>query len=163
MAKRNVLIEGVTCSGKSSVGKELRKRGYSVVDGDEELAYQGDPETGQPTEGFGHEHHIWDLEKLNQDLTDESKDVTFFCGGSRNYHKFIHKMDEVFILDLSQEELEHRLDARGSDEWGGNSEERELVLRLNRTKEDIPEDGIRIDAAQPLPEVVDSILSKLQS
>jgi hypothetical protein len=28
------------------------------------LAYRGDPETGEPTEGFAHEHHIWHVDKV---------------------------------------------------------------------------------------------------
>lgn len=49
MALRNYLIEGGSCSGKTSVYKELKKRGYSAIDGDKELAYQGDPDTSVPT------------------------------------------------------------------------------------------------------------------
>jgi broad-specificity NMP kinase len=59
MAKRNYLIEGGSGTGKSSVCHELQKRGYKAINGDRELAYQGDPVTGKPTEGFVHEHHIW--------------------------------------------------------------------------------------------------------
>lgn len=38
MALRNYLIEGGSCSGKTSVCKELKKRGNSAIDGDNELA-----------------------------------------------------------------------------------------------------------------------------
>ncbi len=44
MGKRNYLIEGVSGTGKGSVCQELRRRGYAAVDGDNELAYQGDPQ-----------------------------------------------------------------------------------------------------------------------
>jgi hypothetical protein len=54
MGIRNYLIEGVSGTGKSSVGKELQRRGYHAVNGDRELAYQGDPEAGEPTDGFTH-------------------------------------------------------------------------------------------------------------
>jgi hypothetical protein len=64
MGKRNYLIEGVSGTGKSSVFKELRVRGYSAIDGDNEFAYQGDPRTGKRTEGFFHENHIWDIDKV---------------------------------------------------------------------------------------------------
>jgi len=45
MGKRNFLIEGVSSTGKTSVCKELQRRGYHALNGDRELAYQGDPET----------------------------------------------------------------------------------------------------------------------
>ena len=49
MGIRNYLIEGVSGTGKTSVCNELQRRGYHAIHGDRELAYQGDPETGEPT------------------------------------------------------------------------------------------------------------------
>jgi hypothetical protein len=46
MGMRNYLIEGVSGTGKTSVCNELQRRGYHAINGDRELAYQGDPETG---------------------------------------------------------------------------------------------------------------------
>jgi hypothetical protein len=70
MGKRNYLIESVSGAGKSSVCHELRRRGYHSINGDRELAYQGDPEIGKPANltqdplaVFTHQHHIWDVEK----------------------------------------------------------------------------------------------------
>ena len=34
-------------TGKTSVCKELQRRGYYAINRDTELAYQGDPETGK--------------------------------------------------------------------------------------------------------------------
>src|SRR5471030_464965 len=64
MGRRNYLIEGVSGTGKTSVCEELRRRGYAAIHGDRELAYQGDPATGEKTEGRHHEHHIWDVAKV---------------------------------------------------------------------------------------------------
>jgi broad-specificity NMP kinase len=61
---RNYLIEGVSGTGKTSVCKELQWRGYYAINGDTELAYQGDPETGKPMDGLTHEHHIWDVDRV---------------------------------------------------------------------------------------------------
>ena len=55
--------------------------------------------------------------------------------------------------------LNRRLDSREENEWGKEKSERELILRLHATKEDIPKRGITIDATQPLETVVDEILS----
>ena len=60
----NYLIEGLSGAGKTSVCNELQRRGYHAIHGDRELAYRGDPETGEPTEGFAHEHHIWHVDKV---------------------------------------------------------------------------------------------------
>ena len=48
MGQRNYLIEGVSCSGKTTICNELCERGYHAINGDTELAYQGDPATGEP-------------------------------------------------------------------------------------------------------------------
>ena len=50
MGVRNYLIEGVSGTGKTAVCTELQRRGYQAIHGDRELAYQGDPETGTPTD-----------------------------------------------------------------------------------------------------------------
>ena len=43
-------------------------------------------------------------------------------------------------------------------DFGGKPEERELAVRLHQTKEDIPKNGIVIDATAPLARVVDEII-----
>src|SRR5258708_2293376 len=55
MGIRNFLIEGVSGAGKTTVAEELQRRGYHVVHGDRELAYYGDPETGDPLDGLARE------------------------------------------------------------------------------------------------------------
>lgn len=158
MGKRNYLIEGVSGTGKTSVCTELQRRCYDCVHGDRELAYQGDPETGESTQGFTHGNHIWDVDKVKAFVANKEVAVTFFCGGSRNFSKFIHLFDGVFVLDVDLETLQRRLLARPADEWGGEPPEWEFIARLHQTKEDIPQGGIIIDATAPLSDVVDEIL-----
>ena len=160
MGVRNYLIEGVSGTGKTSVCTELERRGYHAIHGDRVLAYQGDPETGEPTAGRIHEHHIWDLGKVAAAVASDDAPVTFFCGGSRNHSKFLHLFDGVFVLDIDIDTLHGRLDQR-PDEFGATPEERELVVRLHRTKEDIPA-GVTIDATGPVERVVDEILRQVR-
>lgn len=159
MGVRNYLIEGVSCSGKTTVCDELLRRGYHAIHGDRALAYQGDPQTGEPLEGACHEHHIWDVTKVKALIADQSVAISFFCGGSRNFHHFIDLFDAVFVLDVDLDTLETRLSARPSDEFGAKPDERALVLRLHALKEDTPS-GVIIDTNAPLATVVDQILSK---
>lgn len=157
MAKRNFLIEGGSGTGKSSVCRELRKRGYIAIDGDNELAYQGDPETGERTGLPGQGHHIWDVDKVREIAANKEDEVAFFCGGSRNLAQFLDVFDEVFVLDVDTEALKHRLVDRTFDDWGGNDEQKDLILRLHATRGDVPK-GTVIDTARPLSEVVDAIV-----
>ncbi len=158
MGKKNYLIEGVSGTGKTSVCDELERRGYKAIHGDRELAYQGDPETGSPTEGLLHEHHIWDIDKVKALVANKDNELTFFCGGSRNFSKFIDLFDGVFVLDVDSNTLNQRLMLRPEDEWGSKPAERELALRLLQTKEDLPKNGIIINSTKPLAEVVDEII-----
>lgn len=163
MGKRNYLIEGVSGTGKTSVCEELQRRGYHAIHGDRELAYQGDPETGKPTCGFMHENHIWTVDKVRALAANQDEPMTFFCGGSRNFSKFINLFDAVFVLEVDLDTLNRRLEERPEDEFGGKQSEREFVLRLHQTKEDIPKDGVVIDATAPLARVVDEILRQCEA
>lgn len=161
MGVRNYLVEGVSCSGKTTVCDELSRRGYPAIHGDRQLAYQGDPETGEPTDTASHWNHLWDVDAVRGLVADHGEPVTFFCGGSRNHRKFLHLFDAVFVLDLDEGTLRERLAVRPADEFGARPEERDLVLRLHRTREDLPPDAIRIDATAPVEQVVDEILGHL--
>lgn len=165
MGRRNFLIEGGSGTGKTSVCEALARRGYHVVHGDRELAYQGATETGAMIEDVTglavHDHHLWRVDKVKALVTDQREAVTFLCGGSRNFSKFIDLFNGVFVLEIDTETLARRLDDRSDDEWGGQGRqaERDLILRLHRTKADIPRGGIAIDATSPLAHVVDEILT----
>ena len=171
MGVRNFLIEGVSGTGKTTVAEELQRRGYHVIHGDRELAYRGDPETGERLDGlagesvpdsvaWGHEHHIWDVDKVRSLVADQRNAISFFCGGSRNFPRFIDLFDAVFVLDIDLDTLNRRLAGRPEDEFGGQPAERALIVRLHATKEDIPKNAVSIDATAPIARVVDEILSK---
>lgn len=159
MGVRNYLIEGLSGTGKTSVCEELQRRRYRVVHGDRELAYRGDPETGEPTDGSGHEHHVWDVGKVKALVSDRDDAITFFCGGSRNFPKFVDLFDAVFVLEVDLDTLNRRLDDRPDSEWGGGRPtDRALIARWHHTKQDVPRNGISIDASAPIAQVVDAIL-----
>jgi predicted ATPase len=106
MGRRNYLIEGVSGAGKTAVATELQRRGYQAIHDDRELVYRGDPETGlpmapetdTPTVIWMSEHQIWDVDKVKALVANQEEAVSFFCGGSRNFSKFIDLLDGVFVL-----------------------------------------------------------------
>ncbi|WIB60164.1 nucleoside kinase [Curtobacterium sp. MCLR17_007] len=165
MGRRNVLVEGVSGSGKSSVCRELRRRGHDAVDGDRELAYQGDPVTGRVVDGVTgtdvHRHHLWDVGRVRALVADDATPVTFFCGGSRNVGAFIDLFDTVFVLTIDLDTLRSRLDQRAADDWAGRGRtaERAMVEELHASGADTPA-GTPVDATRPLHVVVDEILRR---
>ncbi|WP_270180756.1 AAA family ATPase [Alkalihalobacillus sp. CinArs1] len=162
MGVKNYLIEGVSCTGKTTVCNELQRRGYHAIHGDRELAYQGDPKTGERTDTAAHENHIWDIDRLKALIENKDEEATFFCGGSRNFMKFIDLFDEVFVLEVDSITLKKRLLERSEQEFGGKKAERELIMRLHSTKEDIPKNGVMINATASIEHVVDVIVRQCE-
>ncbi len=161
MGIKNYLIDGVSCAGKTTVCDELQRRGYHAIHGDRELAYWGDPKTGEPVHGCAGEHRtwMWNVEKVRALVADQNHAATFFCGGSRNAGRFIDVWDGVFVLEIDLDTLNRRLAARPEDEWGGSASEGESFARLQHaTKEGLPTNAIIIDATAPLSSIVDTIL-----
>ncbi|WP_234794603.1 nucleoside/nucleotide kinase family protein [Xaviernesmea oryzae] len=167
---RNYLIDGVSGTGKTSVATELERRGHHVLHGDRMLAYRGDPLSGErlivpddaPLDAaFRHRHHIWDVAKVRALTADRSHPLSFFCGGARNFPAFLPLFDGVFVLDVDRETLIHRLASRADDEFGGKPEERDLILRLHTTREDVPQNATVIDATAPIEAVVDALLEHI--
>jgi hypothetical protein len=67
----------------------------------------------------------------------------------------------VFVLEVDLDTMNRRIDERlalDPTDWGGKPGEREISVRLHQTKEDIPKNGVIIDASAPLARVVDEIL-----
>ena len=121
MGVRNYLVGGLSGTGKTSVCDELQRRGYHAIHGDRELAYWGDPKTGEPVDGCAGEHRIWmwNLEKVRALVADQHHAATFFCGGSRNSDRFIDLLDGVFVLEIDLDTVNQRLAALPEDAWGG--------------------------------------------
>jgi len=135
------------------------------------LVYRGDPKTGELVDEpahesemdkvvWQHEHHIWDVDKVKSVVADQRNGISFFCGGARNFPRFIDLFDGVFVLDVDLDTLNRRLAGRPEGEFGGRLSEREMIVRLHATKEDTPTGDVVIDAAAPLERVVDEILEK---
>jgi gluconate kinase len=161
MGAKNYVIDGVSCAGKTTVCDELQRRGYHAIHGDRELAYWGDPKTGEPVTGCAGEHRtwMWNVEKVSALVADQNHAATFFCGGSRNSDRFIDVWDGVFVLEIDLDTLNRRLAARPADAWGGSAREGEAFARLHHaTNEGLPTNAIIIDATAPLARIVDTIL-----
>ncbi len=156
----NYLIEGVSGTGKTTVCEELKKRGYNAIDADEELAYYGDPKTGEPTEKSP-SNWIWKKDKTHEILSGESKKPVFICGGAMNQNEFTHHFKKTFVLSIDDETLKHRLLNRTNNDFGKHPDELALQLEWNAgaIRNAKQKGAIIIDATRPVKVVVDEILS----
>ena len=162
MGVKNYLIDGVSCAGKTTVCNELQRRGFHAIHGDRELAYWGDPKTGEPVHGCAGAQRtwMWNVATVSALVADQNHAATFFCGGSRNSDRFISLFDDVFVLEINLDTLNRRLAARPEDAWGGSASEGASFARLQHaTKEGLPTNAIIIDATAPLSSIVDTILA----
>src|SRR5215203_6571246 len=157
MAKRNCLVEGLSGTGKSSVYEELIRRGYTAISTDRAWKYFVDPDTGLPGGPAHYDNHRWDEQKAVSELESPEPDVLFVCGSSRNRDRFLTHFTKVFNLRIDDDNMRRRLEERTNNEFGKQSDEVELMLRLNRSDEK-PDGAIDVDATQPLRQVVDELL-----
>lgn len=135
------LITGRSGSGKTTVGEELRLRGFRVIDADQEFVAGLIP---------GESPWVWDAAKVARALNDcESSDL-FVCGGADNESEFWPLFDSIFVLKACYTVLAQRLFQRGSPpEWAWHL--KEFACR-----------SIMIDAEQTALEVADDILASVR-
>jgi len=79
------------------------------------------------------------------------------------FSKFIELLDGVFVLEVDLKTVNLQIDERVAldpTDFGGKPEERELIVQLYATKEQVPKNAMSIDATQRITRVVDDILSK---
>ena len=116
-----------------------------------------DPGTGLPGGAIHHDNSLWDQQKAVSELESPEPDVLFVCGSSRNRDRFLPYFTKIFNLRIDDDTMRCRLQERTNNDFGKQSEELELMLRLNRSDEK-PAGAIDVDATQPLDRVVDELL-----
>lgn len=172
-----VLLTGTSGSGKSAVGSELKKRGFDVVNTDQDvfsglsIAYWRSRATGQgidmpwpPPKNWHNENDwIWRINVLRQRLDSSDKPMVFACGDSRNKQDAYSLFDKIFVLTASNAVLRKRIQSRTDNYFGKTDEEFNWIVNQNKVIVDevSKADGIIIDASMPLNQVVDEILVRL--
>lgn len=113
-----ILITGFPGTGKSSVAKELKKRGHNAYDIEAmpDYAHVEDRATGRhlkvpsplPLNWFSDAGiNRWDINKVT-DLLNEHDDV-FICGLGGNQDQLYDYFDRIFVLTADDTVLEQRL------------------------------------------------------
>lgn len=168
------LITGYPGTGKSSVAKELQKRGRAAYDTEAMRGYMHAVSitTGRripipnpvPSGWFNDTGAcIWDAVKLPQ-LLAQPKTV-FVCALADNQEAFYHLFDAIFLLVLDQTIMRHRLVLRTTCAYGKDDGELSDIFTYHRQFEQslLAQGALPIDTDKPLPEVVNDILAHVQS
>ncbi|NOK63392.1 MAG: hypothetical protein GFH27_549347n53 [Chloroflexi bacterium AL-W] len=148
---RNILLTGMSGTGKSSVIGILQERGYRAVDMDEPGWSVHDADG----------HQLWCEDRLQEDLTNSGETILFVSGCAENQGKFYSEFRHIILLSAPAEVLIERLTHRTNNPYGKRPEERAEVLHYLETVEPLLRGGAthEIDTTQPLEQVVEMILT----
>jgi adenylate kinase family enzyme len=169
-------ITGIAGSGKSTVQKELKSRGYEAYDTDDDgFAKWHNNETGyiHPKSSVKNEDrtkeflkiHSWKVPRQEvEDLASRAKGKTIFlCGVAANEDEIRDLFKAVFELTIDDETLIHRLTTRTNNDWGKQPHELQQTLESQHNIDELyrKHNPILIDATQPIEVVVDNIIAKI--
>lgn len=170
-----IYITGIAGTGKSTVLKELRARGYEVHDADENLSSWEHKVTRERVSTSDHklttdakffEEHDWymDKEGVRKLAKNASSQTIFLCGSVANESEVWPYFDKVFCLYIDNKTLEKRINSRTDKDFGKSKHELEHLFRLNDKvqRKYILLGATIIDATQPINNVVEEILTTIR-
>jgi gluconate kinase len=164
------LVTGRSGSGKSEVGRELKRQGILSFDGDlvAGLASWVDLATGKPANvndyaaidssliGWN-----WNSSVLENLLTQH--DTFFLCGSADNQLGYHELFTKVFVLTLNPETQRERLQKRTEHDYGKDPHMQEEIITNQAVfvEQALGLGAIAIDSMLPVSHVVDQILSHI--
>ncbi len=153
-------MTGISGTGKSSALAELGRRGYRVVDTDEE-GWREYRKYAEPIDERHRGEFHWVEERIVELLDSDDGRSLFVAGGTRNQSKFYDRFDAVVLLSAPAEVMLDRVARRTTNDYGKTALERaeiladlaeiEPILRQSCTHE--------LDANRPLAEVVADLIA----
>ncbi len=138
--------------GKSTALAELEKRGFEVVDTDEDgWSVWSDADGG----------YVWQEDRIREVLSREEGPSLYVSGTVSNQGRFYPRFDAVVLLSAPADVLLRRIDARTTNDYGKSVEERDLFLRHLEEVEPLLRATCthEIDATQPVDAVVEQLVA----
>ena len=146
---KRVLLTGMSGTGKSSIVKELRDRGYKAVDTDYGFC-DVQPDGRQ----------LWREDAIQELLAIEDAEVLFVAGCEENQGTFHPQFDQIVLLSAPLATMVERLETRTNNPYGKSRVEFDRVLEDVENVEPLlrraADHEVRTDA--PLHDVVATIL-----
>ncbi len=161
------LITGRGGSGKSTICRELNRRGLPAFDADNvpglcrwEDRQSGEPIAVDPADYIDFKIVAWAWQDAVLRQLLETHNDLILCGSSSNQDDYHHIFDAVFVLTLDPHTHDRRLRTRDFEYGKHPALRRELVVHhqlfANRM---IAAGALGIDVTQPPEKVADEILS----
>ena len=165
-----ILITGFPGTGKSTISRELKRRGHTAFDQQNMHSYMHiqNRQTGKnihpplviPVSWYDEvASYNWDTMKLSR-LLQQNEDI-FICSKAHNQAEFYKLFNKIFVLTLDSTDLMHRLSLRGENSLGKSPSEISDILTLRTHFEEslLNLGAIKINASKPISHIVDEILS----
>jgi len=165
------LITGVAGTGKSTIARELRRRGYAAYDTEEGFSYYIDKQTGErcaypkePTQEWYDSHErVFDEKVLMNLMKKHADEPLFICSITANQAKFYPQFDKLFLLTAPDDVITHRLGTRTNNYFGRHPLDLQRVIgRHQQFDDELKAVGaVPIDSTQPIEAVAEQILNHL--
>ena len=165
------LITGVAGTGKSTVAKELQKRGYAAYDTEVGFSYYVNKQTGekaaypaQPSlEWYAQHERVFDEQVLNNLFKKHADEPLFICSITANQKKFYPQFKKIFLLTASDDLIASRLETRTNNHFGKHPLDKYRILSGHQAFDhELKSAGaIAIDSSQTLDQVITEILANL--
>lgn len=160
------LITGVAGSGKSTLERNFREKGYATYDVDDGLAEWRHAETDEPlpytpeVEAW-HEVAEWvvDIDKLNARFDAHPDEDVLIFGSFARTRTMIGKFATIFLLEYPNEEVARERIAGRSGGYGKNKHELDRIISyIKPYQEKMKAAGaVAIDCTMPLDDIVGTI------
>jgi shikimate kinase len=167
-----VWVTGTSGAGKSTMCTELRRRGYTAYDTDQDhlaryFEIGSGSEVPYPTAAAQRTDEWFRLhiqrvppETVRRFAADARDTLTFICGTAENENEIWSQFALVIHLSVDSRTIRRRLARRPPHAFGGTKEELARILAWHAgTDEGYERFGaVRVDATQPVAKVVADLL-----
>jgi broad-specificity NMP kinase len=167
------LITGVAGTGKSTLAKELRRRGWAAYDTEEGFSYYIDKRTGErcaypkipSPEWYETHERVFDEKVLMNLMKKHAGEPLFISSITANQAKFYPQFDKLFLLTAPDDVITHRLGTRTNNYFGRHPLDLQRVIgRHQQFDEELIADGaVAIDSTQPIEVVADQIIAQINN